>query len=85
MLLCIALVHVQSGALDRAGSLLGYVDAVLNRTGVILFPMLRDIRDQILARAQPASGEPDGARRAAAAAELTEEQALSLAFDEVVA
>ena len=47
MLLCIALVHVQSGALDRAGSLLGYVDAVLNRTGVILFPMLRDIRDQI--------------------------------------
>ena len=85
LLLSIALVHARHGAEDRAASLLGYVDREFGRAGRIFFPMLMRIRDEIVSRAQAALGPADFDRQTAAGAALTEEQALSLAFDEVVA
>ena len=85
LLLSIALVHARHGAEDRAASLLGYVDREFGRAGRIFFPMLMRIRDEIVSRAQTALEPAEFDRQTAAGAALTEEQALSLAFDEVVA
>ncbi len=84
-LLTVVLVHARHRAEDRAARLLGYVDQAFANSGRFLFPMMANIRDEIVARARAALGPVEFDRQMAAGAALTEEQALSLAFDEVVA
>ena len=81
-LLPIALVHARHGADDRAAGLLGYIDHSFARAGRIPFPMMVSMRDEIVARARAALGPVEFERQRAGGVALTEEQALSLAFDE---
>ena len=63
--------------------MLGYIDNSFAIAGRVPFPMIVRIRDEIMARTRAALGPVDCERQITAGAALTEEQALSLAFDEV--
>lgn len=82
MLLFIALVHARHGAGDRAAGLLGYVDSEFARMGSVYMPMFTRARDEIVERARAALGAVEFDRQMTTGAALTEEAALTLAFDE---
>lgn len=82
-LLTVVLVHARHRAEHRAARLLGYVDQAFASSGRFLFPMMASMREEIVVRARAALGPVEFDRQMAAGAALTEEQALSLAFDEV--
>jgi predicted ATPase/DNA-binding winged helix-turn-helix (wHTH) protein len=84
-LLTVVLVHARHRAEDRAARLLGYVDQSFASSGRFLFPMLASMRDEAMYRTRAALGPAEFDRQLAAGAALTEEQALSLAFDETLA
>ena len=83
-MLHVALVHVRHRAEDRAAGLLGYADGAFARRGRVLYPFMLSMRDEIVVRARAALGPLEFDRQMTVGAVLTEEQALSLAFDEVV-
>jgi len=84
LLLSIALVHARHGAEGRAAALLGYVDREFGRAGRVFFPMLMRIREEIVARAQATLEPEDLQLKTSAGAALNEQQALSLALDDVI-
>jgi len=81
LLLFIGLVHARHGAADRAAKLVGYVDREYARTGRIISPLLIQVRDEILVRAKAELGPFEFDRQTAAGAALSEDRALTLAFD----
>ena len=84
-MLHVALVHARHRAEDRAARLLGYADSVFARKGRVLYPFMVRMRSEVVTRARTTLGPVELDRQMAAGAALTEEQTLSLAFDEVLA